>query len=422
MPGLGYAVTQVGALQNTKPNIPTDESVGGILFDLFGFDNPFSQYPTLMNNFGAQQIHLVNNMEEAEELGIVEGFMSGLVYYHLSMFYDYIGGDTPLYIAFVDCSSGWDFIEYMQRMTGGRLFQLGIWTTQPLWKTRPNGTTELTALISNVEDALEEVNGVIGEKSATQTPLNVILSPDTNVSISNLKKLPNAIPLNTPKISVLLCQDGSTNVLEIQSKLPSNTPVGSVGIALAILSIAGAEESIGAVAKFNLNKNDKFQNPEIAIGDNHFLLENINRTTLNLLASYGYIIPVTYDSKEGECFYNGDTTLSDGDYSTIANNRVMHKCRRALFNALLPYINSNTLYEDALSGLSTVATQILEEAIGASLTGTLINKEGQYQIGGYQITVIEGKNILQDDTVSIKYSVNPINYNEIITDSVIIAE
>lgn len=425
MPKIGYAETQIGTQQNTTPIISVDESIGGLLFDISGFDNPFGKFPLIQSNFGSNQICLINNLEEAAQFGIEDNdFMSGLVYYHLSMFYDYVGENAPLYVAFANCSEDWDFIGTMQRMVNGKMFQLGVWTSQPIWTINSENNIVFTSLIPKIEAQVEEeLTGKLGQPSPSPIPLSVILSANTYVeNVPNLKKLPNALSFEAPKVSVLLCQNKTKEVLDIQTQMPQNTPVGSLGFIMAILNLAGAEESIGAVAKYNLNKNDNFQYPEIAIGNSHFLLDSINRITLNIVASYGYIVPVNYESKAGECFYNGDTSLNTGDYGTISNNRIIHKCRRAIVSALLPFLNGNELYDNALRGLSNNATQALQEAIGGALSGTLVNKEGQYQINSYQITVIDSQNILDDDTVSINYNIIPINYNETLTDNVIVKE
>lgn len=418
----GNVTTQAGLPSDTLPSIPTDESVGGILFDISGFDSPFVGYTQLEENFGSGQVQLIRNMDEAESIGLKDdGFLGGLVYYHISMFYDYIGDDKPLYIAFADCSGGWDFIVDMQRATHGKIFQLGIWTSQQLLNIDYSvGFLAFTNLALDIETAVEELTGKVGQPSFSPTPLSVILSANTHIGLRNfsLQKMPNGTLCNAPKVSVLLCQDGSEEVHAIQSAMPSNTPVGSLGFAMAILSLAGAEANIGCVKDFNLNKNDHFQFPEIAVDDEFFPLDGINRIVRNLLVSYGYIIPMSYPAKEGECYFAGDPTLSGGDYSIISNNRIIHKCRRTLFSVLLPYLHSNQVYDSANKRLGNSALNMFIEIIGSALTGKLINNAGNYQIKRYRIEEIETKNNLNDDAVNIKFTVSPVNYNGTLTETV----
>lgn len=419
---IGSARTNVDRTEQTVFSIPTDESIGGILFDLSGFDSPFDGFPMIGDNFANRQVKLINNMYEAEYLGIFDnGFMNGVAYYHLSSFYAYVGGEAPLFIAFVDCTDNWEFVETMQRTCNGKMFQLGIWTAQQVWKRDQFGDISVNGIVSDIESAVEELTGKVGQQSTSPIPMNVVLSPNTYriaEGTTPLKDIPNAVPCNAPKVSVVICQNNTNEVLRIQAANPHEAPVGCIGIVMAMLNIAGAEESICAVNRFNINKNDDFQFPELPIGGTHIALENVPYASLNQLASHGYIVPVTFEAKEGEYFFSSDSTLSDGDYGNIANNRVIHKCRRCVFTALLTHINGNGLYDSANNGLSNMAIQYIEESIGAGLSGKMVNKEGKYQINGYNIAVIDSENILDTDAVSITYTVGPVNFNGTLTDSV----
>lgn len=425
MPEIGTITTQSGNFKETIPNIPTDESIGGILFDISGFSNPFDNFPYIFESFGNQQVNLVNNMSEVEALGIKDegqkGFLNGLAYYHLSMFYDYIDGDKPLYIAFADCSKDWDFIITMQRAAGGRMFQLGIWTHQNLWDSNSiTNSIGISKMAIEIENAVEEISGKPGQPIASAIPLSIILSANTKVNVGNftLRKLPDATIYNLPKVSVLLCQDGNDFVHTIQSFMPDKAPVGTLGFAMAILSLAGVEENIGAVKDYNLNKNENFQSPEIAIGNTYFSLDEISLILRNQLTQYGYIVPTSYPSREGECFFGGDPTLSHGDYGIISNNRIVHKCRRVVSSVLLPYLHSDQMYDTANKRLSSITLRMFEEAISSALSGKLINKNGQYQIDGYQINEFNTENNLNDDMVGIKYTISPVNYNGALSETV----
>ncbi len=425
MAQIGNVITRAGQFKEVVANIPTDESVGGILFDISGFTNPFNNFRQVHDYFGNNKIQLVSGVDDLNKMGIrndgTSGFLNGLAYYHLSSFFKYAGDNSQLYVSFVDCSKDWDFIVSMQRAVNGRMFQLGIWTHQPLWEINEiTAQLEFTKLAINIESTVEELTGKVGQPSGSPTPLSIILSANTSAGIRNftLRKLPNGTVFNAPKVSVLLCQNGSDEVHAIQQLMPNNTPVGSIGYMMAVLSLAGAEENVGGVNDFNLNKYDDFQLPEIPVNDEYIPLENVNKIVQNILMQNGYIIPTTYPAKEGECFFGGDPTLSSGDYSIISNNRVIHKCRRCVFSVLLPYLHSNQLYDSSSKGLSRATRDMFEEAIGSALSGKLINKGGKYQINGYQIVDFETSNILNDDTVNIRYTVSPVNYNGKLTETV----
>ena len=369
MPELGNVTVGVGDSGNVAPTISTDESIGGLLFDLSGFDAPFSQFPQCEASFGNGQVCLVNNLNEAAALGLGDNdFLGGVVYYHLSSFYDYIGGDAPLYIAFKDCTDGWEYIEEMQHLANGKIFQLGVWTSQMLVQAGDQGAIGLTSLAYKMEEAAELLCGKIGRASMSPVPLNIVLSANTCGALGNVR--PNRV-----------------------------------------------EESMGAVATYNLNKDDKFQNPVIPLGSAQYLPSDVDRVSLSMLSSYGYIVPVEYDGREGECFFSNDTTLGGGDYSSIANNRVMHKCRRALYSVLLPYVNSHYLF-DTSGRMSQSSASIIISDIGRVLDGVMVNKMGQGQISGREIEVSDTGDSANDDTIIVQLTITPAGYNEQIVEAV----
>lgn len=423
MPNIGNVVLRSGNFSENTLSISIDESISGLLFDISGFSDPFNNQYLLFNSFSDGQVQLINSLEEAADYGLDDqDFLGGLVYYHLSMFYDYVGTSKPLYIMFADCSSDWSAISTMQRACNGKMFQLGVWTHQNLWERDGyTGDAVFTRLVTNIETVAEELSGKVGQSSASSIPLSVVLCANTQIGINNLvlRQLPDGTMLNAPKVSVLLGQNGSDEVHAIQSELPNGAQVGSIGILMAIMSLAGVEENIGSVMEYNLNKNEKYQSPEIPINGVNYTLDDVSRVVQNTLTTKGYIVPTTYPAKEGECFWGSDPTLSNGDYSIISNNRVIHKCRRTIFSILLPYLHSNHVFSKASNGLSSEAYQMFEEAIGSALSGKLVNNGGKYQIDGYQIVELDTKNILNDDTINIKYTVSPINYNGTLTETVI---
>ena len=166
MSNLSYINTGVKSDQTQSYNVPTDESVGGMLFDISGFSNPFDGYPLLYSNFKNGAVKRIYNMDDAELLGIVnDGFMNGLLYYHISQFYNYIGGNQELYIAIYDCSNDWGILSLMQLQTVGRMFQIGVWTSQPIWSKNVDGSIGFTSLIGGVQAEADEICGKIGKST-----------------------------------------------------------------------------------------------------------------------------------------------------------------------------------------------------------------------------------------------------------------
>lgn len=422
MARLSYINTGVKQKPDLTFNIPTDESVGAMLFDISGFDNPFKDYPLLFNNFKDKKVQCVKNMDDAALLGIEnDGFMNGLLYYHISQFYDFVGKSQALYIAFADCSEDWEVIQEMQQQANGRIFQIGVWTSQPIWKIKEDGSIGFTSLITDLQVQANEINGKIGLSTHTMTPLNVILCGNCNYidgGSVNYKALPNAIELNCPKVSVVMAQNGSPEIKSIQSNNPLQAPVGALGFVMACLALCGAEESIASIEKCDLNKNEGFNYPEFGLGETGTPMDSVHLIWANIISSLGYIIPVSYEAIEASYYLSSDQTLCEGDFSSIANNRVMHKCRRAACTALIPYINSSHIYMPGTHNISATSIAIMTDSINTILDSVMRNKKGLGQIDGRVITFLENDDILETDSISAKLEIKPVNYSSFISEEV----
>lgn len=421
MANISYIETEAKKPTNVSLFIPTDESIGAMLFDICGFNNPFGEYPTLYHNFKDGKIQSVSNMDEAQLLGIEDnGFLNGMVYYHLSQFFKFVGEDKTIFLAFFDCSENWDILQQMQSEANGKLFHIGVWTSQPIW-TKNDDSVGFTPLIRLLQRQADEINGEIGKSTHSMIPLNILLFGNSNYVDGekiNYKQLPDAIDLECPKISVFLCQNGSPEIHKMQESNPLKSPVSVMGLVMGCLALCGAEESIASVGKCDLNKDEEFTYPEWGFGADGTPIDSIHRIWANITSSKGYIIPINYEEIEASYFLSSDQTLSYGDFCSLANNRVMHKCRRAMSTALLPYLHSNQLFTPGSKNIDASAIAIITTAINTVLDSTLRNRQGKEQIDGRAITFLENEDMLENDTLNIKLEVKPANYNGYISEEV----
>ena len=403
-------------------NIPTNESIGAMLFDISGFEKPFEKYPLLYHNFKDNKIQCVKNMDDALLLGIEnDGFLNGMLYHHLHHFFDFIGGNQAIYIAIADCSEDWDVIQSMQQQVSGRLFQIGVWTSQHIWRLKEDGTLGFTSLITNLEAQADEINGKVGVATHTMVPLNIVLfgnSASVKGGAVNYKNLPDAIELNCPKVSVCLLQNGSEEIHTMQKNNPAQAPVTALGLIMACLALCGAEESIASLGKCDLNKNEGFNYPEWGVGSSYTPMDSVHRVWANIISSRGYIIPIDYEGLEASYFPSSDQTLAEGDFCSIANNRVMHKCRRAVGTALVPYVNSNHIYNPGTRNISPTSIAIITDSINTILDSVMRNKQGQKQIDGRVVSFLENDKLLENDSISIKLDIKPVNYSGYISEEV----
>lgn len=584
--GIGYITTSSFNGDTESFMLPVDESICGLLFDTSDFGNVFEEYPLLQEHFGNEKTVLVNSLTEADGYGLLNtGFMNGIPAYHITAFYNYVGtGDTPLYICFSDDSESWSAVEKMQMESGGKLFQIGVWTSKYIWNvsdkktasfawddtdanakiewgatykekgeekvavtidndtktitkavsptvnmnnavswyngnvtdisgydalvlelespsnapvevgvcnggywngnqsvsTLNTGETRLvitlnelkytndpdegenvawkkgdaldltkvglifirtdfwtpeqvirvkdfylakkisdnklafTDLIGNLQSSAETVSGKVGQTTIAPYPVSIIVCPNTALNDDSLSipNLPDATTLNCPKVSVCIVQDDTDDVRKMQNSNPNNAPVGCIGILMACLHLAYAEESIGYVAKFNLNKNDEFEMPEIILGAKELHIKDLQLGG-SIASLRGYIMPCEYKGKEAETFFTSDPTCDDGDYNTIAKNRVIHKVRRAVHSALMPYLNSHQLI-GSTGGLDASANTIITADITDMVDKVLVNRETQRQINGCSVSIMKSNEILDTDAIAVSVNVGVVDTDQVI--------
>lgn len=424
----GLSTVTLTTTQKQPNTFSYDESVSCMLFDYGLRPNAFDNYPLLKQSFGNDQIVLVNNLDEAKGLGLIDNeFMNGVPYYHLSKFYNYIGENAPIYIVFAKCvkdyKPSYKIFENIQRETNGKVFQIGIWTEYNLWKKNPDETYGFTELLSTIQNDMEELNDY------GSFPMSVVLNAGTAIlegDISSNKnidytKLPDALSLDYRYISVLLGQNGTQEIHNRQMNNVNYTPFGLLGYCMACLYLAPAEMSVAYVKNFDINKNDDLLNPELGFGtislngkSSFTPMAEINRVRKNIICQNGYIIPIGYQAKEGQVYFSNDQTLSFGDYNCIANNRIISKCRRAIKFTMLQKIKSDVFIDISTGQINAAEISALESLVMKNIDNIMVNSQGQQQIQGRKITITEDSNILETDKLVVKGSFIPAGASEII--------
>ena len=407
----------------------SNEKITGLLFDV-------SKQPELFTaGYGKSNesklklgdvCYITSRAQAIKDYGIIErvecdegdeatkNFMFGIPNYHISEFFRMSGnidGYGKLYVMFADCSSNWDAIEIMQRASGGTISQLGIWTEQPLWKKSEE--TYLLNIVKTINDKAELL--------ATQNqPLSLVLSAscantgtdDSDGKKVDLNKIPTCI-CDSSRTSVIIGQARNELISSMQMRNKNCTPVGFLGSVMGCIAKANVQESIAWVQQFNLF-GDNFQDIELGFGDLN-LNDNEKFTSLNAYESLspvmlddlddkGYIFPIKYAGKENGVYVSKDRTCSDGDFRTIARNRTINKSRRAVRQALLPYVNSPLLVNPSTGYLAPSKITSFK-----NLIGDILNKmKTAQEISGYSVVIASDQNVLVDDTLRIAYYLVPV--------------
>jgi hypothetical protein len=412
------------------------ENVVGIIFDtsvVGGFEKALGSGPAA-KAFANGNVVELNSPKDYTEVGIDETLLAGIVKYHLDSFFSLAGSNQRLFVSFMNSDSDTEFeaIEKMQLAASGILYQIGVWTGKPIAKKNTDGTysVEAGSVISKLQAMAELLGGKIGVTNYEgNAPLNIILNaPILNEAEVDIKKLPDVNVLEAPKVSVIIGQAPSDNVHKIMYAVNHVTEpasfaiVGNIGAAMGCLAVAPANESIGHVKNFNLAT--VMQQAELGFGsivedDENSCYDEVRSSFTNIntightkrqdyIHKKGYIFTTNYDGLENSVFFSSDQTLSSGDYRTISRCRVMHKSRRVVRRALLPYVNDD-IEIDASTGklsASTVASfqNVVLEALDANMVepGTTVP-----QISGRTCTIDNNQDILNTDKIDIDYRLVP---------------
>ena len=423
-------------IKDVDGNIPYSgvsgqEKVTGLLFDVslqpelftagYGKNNEsklklgdvlyITNFKSAIKDFG-----IIERVETTEDDENNVNFLHGVPAYHIREFFRMSGnvdGNGKLYVMFADCSASWDAIDVMQRVAGGAINQLGVWTEQPLWKL--NGAEEKYNL-----NIVKTLNGKAVAMADQHQPLSVVLSANPSNTGSNtsegkqinLNKIPTAI-CESSRISVIFGQARSSKVLMMQKRNANNTPVGFIGAMLGAIARANVQESVAWVKMFNLF-DDEFQDIELGFGDINLtaddefvslnMYESLSPVLLDDMDEKGYIFPMKYAGRENGIYISKDQTCSVGDYRTIARNRTINKSRRAVRAALLPYVNSPLLVNPATGFLAPSKISAFKTLIG----DILAKMQTAQEISGYAVNIDANQNVLIDDTLRISYVIVPV--------------
>lgn len=413
-------------MSDTDGNIGTSsttstEKVTGLLFDISKQAKFFEEGAGLAVKDKLQgNVIEINSMDDLKELGITaysgdteKDLLFGIPYYHINHFFGIQGSTGRLFIMFADCGVDWNAIEQMQRAAHGMINQLGVWTEQSLWKqTDPEAETYSIDLVTDLQSkaaSLADENAPLSILLCANSA--VIATDEESVKKVELGKIPTCV-INARFVSVLLGQGLDADVSAMQLANQNLTPIGNIGAALGCIASASVQESFAWVNKFNLI--GYFPDIEMGFGDvtlnseskltSTLKYSSLNKIQLDDLDDKGYIFLCKYSGLESGVFFSKDQTCSNGDYRTVARNRTIHKSRRAVRNALLPYVNSPLKVDPSTGYLSSAKITMFQNIVSDILT-TMQNNE---EISGFSVTIDKNQNVLKNDTLIIKYLLVPV--------------
>lgn len=411
MANYSYVKTGVDAAEN-EYNIPIDESVSGIIFDIGGVsakDNVLSN-GTLKHNFSSNTVQKINNLSEAVSLGITSGVLNGVPYYHIKEFYKYYGGSKELYVMFADIY-GSDVadspFEEMMLQSEGNVFQVGVWTSNAVLTTDADGKIIFNDYLRNINAQLKMLNGTDDSPSGYPSGINAVVSGGLWIDNSptrevDYRDLPDCTGVGAERVSLLIGEDSSSAVRNMRKGTVKN--VGLTGIATACMSLCYAEESIAYVDKFNLNKSDSFAGINIVVGGEEVSIDKINEVQTTVLCQKGYVFPLKCEAREGGLYFSSESTMTDDNFRRISFLRLKHKIKRIMKRALLPQVNGPILLDKNTKKLSDSSITVLNNSLTEALDTYLVNPLSQEQVSTYRISIDNEQDELEQDILKIDIS------------------
>lgn len=408
------------------------EKVCGLLFDISAQSEFWTKGPAAAqaDNLKDTVVEL-NSLEDAVKLGIAKytgevedgvskDFLYGIPYYHIEHFFKLNGGSGRLYVMFADCTTNWNALNQMQADAGGMINQFGIWTEQELWR-ETDATAEKYAL--QIVDDVQLVAQQMADE--THAPATFIINANaakvkvagTGAGASDpnkvvFSKIPSCYNAEARYVAVALGQGLDTEVRAMQMALISKTPVGNIGAILGSLAMSNVAESIGYV--MNHNVGPYFPDIEFGFGDatvkgdaltNSMRYSALTQRQLDTLDDLGYIFLIKYAGLEGNVYFNGESTCSQGDYRTISRNRTINKSRRGVRQALLPYVNAPIKVDPATGQLSAAQITVFSNLV-SDVLNLMVAAEEVSGIGA--VTIPANQNILRNDRLIMKYTLVPM--------------
>ena len=441
----------IDASKGSKVEGIFNESVCGLVFDTSQRGNVFNGYPLALEKYGDGRIQLLGSMDDVIASGITEGgIMNGVPYYHLSHFFKLASTDSSvhyIYVVFADCGSGFQVFNRIMQAVGKKVFQFGLWTERRLFEKIGDSIVSplLTQLSADLFSFRSEIQQ--SEEYDLDIPFNVLMCccpagtrlTDTTVYINDsagnrltdedgsrltagivpddhafgYRTLPSVREFNIPGLSVLLGQERSEEVRNMQILNSGETPVGCIGAALGVLTVCPVEYHMND--NFNYSLRDVIPEAELGFGDDNTPISSINYIRRNELHNKGYIMLVDKDGFDGETFFSSDITLGKRDYSNLMRCRTINKVHRIVRNTLISHVNEAHAVNPATGNISIAAVTYIANdvykqidaymGIGWGLTGSA-------QLDSRKVTIPTDQNLVDGDSLKVEVEIKPADHTE----------
>ena len=347
---------------------------------------------TLPSGFDTDdRVKTVFSIEEAEDLGIIEGSVNhSAEWYHIREYFEK-NPKGELFVGFyavpaVVTTADFDELVLIQNFAEGRVRQAGIfYPHSPL----------TVGLVNSIQAKVLELQTI-------HKPLNVLFGCDIQ-GTADLTTLPDLRTLNAQNVSVLIGQDHGAKGKAIFTA--TSKSVTDLGSKLGAVSAASVHESIGWLERFPMIT-DGYELDKIAFANGQDY-KVISQGLLEALDTKGYLFLVKHVGYAGT--FNNDSYTSvakTSDLATIENNRVIDKAVRNVRAFILPKLGS-PLYVQA-DGKLTQDTIAMFKAL-ASRGLSSMNADGE--VSTYGVLIDADQDILTTSLLTITVEIVPVGVN-----------
>ena len=240
-------------------------------------------------------------------------------------------------------------------------------------------------------NALQKANALAIEYMSNYKPfVSIVDGRGWNGVIADLADLKT---YTYPKASLLL----GTNVVGKRS--------AAVGTALGRLAKIPVQRNIGRVLDGGLNITAGYLTDGRAISA-------FSDAQVAAIHDKGYLVFRNWTGLSGVYFVDEPTaTGANDDYSTISNNRVIHKALTLAYAEYLTEVN-NEVSITADGKINPAQVAYFRQKINNSLKQNMLNKE---EVSGVSVTIDSSQNVISTNDIDIVLRVTPVAYGKTIS-------
>jgi hypothetical protein len=345
---------------------------------------------SLPTGFGTDKVKNVKSIDEAEDLGIVQGDATfGVLWYHVSEFFR-IQAKGSLFIGIYDkpvdpTTHTFDEVELVQNFAEGKIRQTGIYLDIPF-----------------VSTDLVKVQTVVTRLQVAEKPLNVLFTGDIKL-FGDASTLPDITSLLSPNVSVVIGQDGNSTGAALY--ISEGYSISTIGATLGTVSLSQVSESIAWVGKFNLTNGVELSVPFLSNGED---LKDLSKSFLDGLNDKGYIFIKNFVEGNGT-FHNDSKTAEaiTSDFATIENNRTIDKAIREINTAVRPLLNS-PLQVDPVSGLLSEDTILVFQTTAETPLEVMQAAKPTPELSGFEVIINPDQDVLATSTIEMTVNLVPM--------------